>query len=56
MAKASEIAAFIQLKSTRTRGYLRELMAEDIIMGEGEKKAWKPVHSDKELNSIITIG
>ena len=38
-AKVSEIAAFIQLKPSRTRDYLRELTEEDIIVAEGERKA-----------------
>ena len=37
-AKVSEIAAFIQLKPSRTRDYLRELTEEDIIVAEGERK------------------
>lgn len=37
-AKASEIAAYIGLKPSRTRDYLNELIAEGIVVAEGSNK------------------
>lgn len=37
-AKASSIAEFIGLKPSRTRDYLNELIAEGIVVAEGENK------------------
>lgn len=37
-AKASEIAAYIDLKPSRARDYLSELIAEDIVVSEGSNK------------------
>lgn len=37
-AKASEIAAYIELKPSRARDYLSELIAEDIVAAEGSNK------------------
>ena len=34
-AKTAEIAAYIGLKLSRTRDYLNELIAEDIVVAEG---------------------
>ena len=34
-AKSAEIAAFVSLKPSRVRDYLKELMAEDIVVAEG---------------------
>ena len=34
-AKASQIAAYIDLKPSHTRDYLHELMAEDVVVASG---------------------
>ena len=37
-AKASEIAAYVDLKPSRIRDHLAELIAEDIVVAEGANR------------------
>lgn len=37
-AKAAEIADYIGLKPSRTRDYLAQLIAEDIVVAEGSNR------------------